>query len=162
MEKDEKPTRAFLKFDLAAIYKPTDGTHGQYYAPYYDHVSEAQTIGEISDGYHTFNELYAHRIELFIALCRQLARHRNFIGQHSAEIIGRVEYEYVWRSQQHSDGSAIDGWFVMGIRSKKGKQMTYHLPIDRWEDCDFAETLERAPEFDGHTSADVLERLKKL
>lgn len=26
--------------------------------------------GEVSDGYHTFNELYDHRIKLFITLCR--------------------------------------------------------------------------------------------
>lgn len=27
--------------------------------------------GEVSDGYHTFDELYEHRVALFIALCNQ-------------------------------------------------------------------------------------------
>lgn len=43
-----------------------------------------------------------------------------------------------------------------------GTQITYHLPIDRWEECSFAETLDKAPKWDGHTSADVITRLKNL
>jgi len=31
--------------------------------------------GKISDGYHTFDELYDHRITLWIALCRLSALH---------------------------------------------------------------------------------------
>lgn len=103
-------------------------------------------INLISDGYHTFGELYDHRIQLFITLCSLLDE----------------EHE-VWRSKVHSDGTSLDGWFLLGIESKGGKQITYHLPISRWEECErFAYTYEVAPEFDGHTSADVLERLKSL
>ena len=98
----------------------------------------------ISDGYHTFDELYDHRITLYIALCKSL-RNGN-----------------VWRSQKHSDGSNYDGWFLLGIWFEKGKQITYHIPNERWEETEFAENLDKAPEFDGHTSADVLERIKKL
>ena len=70
----------------------------------------------------------------------------------------------VWRSKKHSDGELAFGgtWFVLGIGKENGKQMTYHLPIDRWDECGFAETLEQAPEFDGHSSDDVLKRLKNL
>ena len=67
-----------------------------------------------------------------------------------------------WRSLKHSDGSSWDGWFIMGIGLKPGKQITYHLPVSRWEDTGFVETFERAPEFDGHSSDDVLERLKEM
>ena len=69
----------------------------------------------------------------------------------------------VWRSKNHSDGEPAFGgtWFVLGINKEKGKQITYHLPMSKWDETDFAETLEKAPEFDGHTSQDVLERLKK-
>jgi len=104
--------------------------------------------GNISDGYHTFNELYDHRITIFIALCK------------FAEIQG--VRKKVWRSEKHSDGSSFDGWFLLGIGEKAGEQITYHLPKSRWNECDFAETLEIAPEFDGHTSADVLERLLNI
>lgn len=104
--------------------------------------------GETSDGYHTFNELYDHRIVLFLALCR------------ATDIVSPGIA--IWRSKLHSDGSAFDGWFVMGIGTTPGEQITYHLPLSRWDDAAFAETRERAPEFDGHTSADVLERLNRL
>lgn len=110
-----------------------------------------------SDGYHTFDELYDHRITLYIAMCRNLQgfeRHDS-----SAYLKGGKR---VWRSRLHSDGSSFDGWFVLGINRAEGKQITYHLPVSRWSECDFAETLERAPEYDGHSSEDVLERLKAL
>lgn len=107
----------------------------------------------VSDGYHTFDELYDHRITLFIALCR-----------HMHELLGMEKPGKfaIWRSKLHSDGSAFDGWFILGIGTEKGKQITYHLPLDRWEETSFVEERERAPEWDGHTSADVIERLKAL
>lgn len=98
------------------------------------------------DGYHTFTELYDHRITLHIALCRQLefTKHR------------------VWRSKFHSDGTWMDGWFVLGLNVLPGRQITYHLPVSRWDETGFAEDLPTAPEFDGHTPDNVLERLAKL
>lgn len=115
-----------------------------------------QDVGKVSDGYHSFEELYEHRIVLFIALCRLLKRQENSIGH-----IPEGE-SFIWRSKLHSDGEAWDGWFIMGIDKPKTKQITYHLPISKWHETDFAETLGRAPEFDGHTPEDVLERLKNL
>lgn len=106
------------------------------------------------DGYHTFEELYEHRIELFVALCSQL-------DWLDTELLGR-NYYYIWRSQKHSDGTQLEGWFLLGIGREKGKQITYHLPMSKWDETDFAETLDQAPEFDGHTSDDVLFRLKNL
>lgn len=103
----------------------------------------------ISDGYHSIGELYAHRIALFIALCKVV-----YYSQ---------KYEFpVWRSKTHSDGSQMDGWFIMGISYNKGDQITYHLPISDWEKCWFAKELDKAPEWDGHTSEDVLKRLMLL
>lgn len=119
-----------------------------------------KTMGQVSDGYHTFDELYAHRIELFIALCRMLSWRLGAAIATGETVID--DFDYTWRSERHSDGSAIEGWFVLGIYRTNGTQITYHLPINRWGDCGFAETLPLAPAFDGHTSADVLERLKKL
>lgn len=102
---------------------------------------------KISDGYHTFEQLYEHRIVLYIALCR---------------ISERADNKLIWRSKKHSDGSEWDGWFLLGINDKKGKQITYHLPSRFWNACEFAYTKEVAPEFDGHTSEDVLQRLSEL
>lgn len=104
-----------------------------------------KVTGQTSDGYHTFDELYDHRIELWMALCRNLG-----------------EYQ-PWMSTHHSDGTTMAGWFVLGIRASPGRQITYHLPIHKWAECqEFAIIKDKAPAFDGHTSADVLQRLKTL
>lgn len=111
-------------------------------------------IGDLSDGYHSFKELYEQRHTLFIAFCR-------FIDS-----VDRVEWGLeqpeVWRSATHSDGSSWRGWFIMGIGKEPGQQITYHLPVSKWDETDFAETLEKAPEWDGHSSEDVLERLRNI
>lgn len=105
----------------------------------------------ISDGYHTFEQLYEHRIVLFIALALAIS----VSNDHS-------QRNAIWRSEKHSDDSVWEGWFLLGIGIKEGKQITYHLPMSYWKDCEFAHTLERAPDFDGHTSEDVLQRIKIL
>lgn len=99
----------------------------------------------VSDGYHTFGELYTHRIALYIALC---------------SVLSKDGEGYVWVSKTHSDGSIWDGWFLLGIGVANGQQLTYHLPNEYWERCiEFAKVLDIAPEFDGHSSDDVLNRL---
>jgi len=104
------------------------------------------------DGYHTFDELYEHRITLYIALCKQV----NIPGEPPFD-------KQCWCATKHSDGTWWDDWFVLGIGKEKGKQITYHLPTKYWSEvCEFAKVLDKAPEFDGHTSEDVLERLSKL
>lgn len=112
------------------------------------------------DGYHTFDELYDHRIALYIALCREIQEF-----EYHGDIRNQGEdynHKKVWRSKFHHDGKGYDGWFIMGVNKKNGTQISYHLPNKEWENTDFAETLEKAPEWDGHTPADVIERLKKL
>jgi hypothetical protein len=68
----------------------------------------------------------------------------------------------IWKSKLHSDGSAYEGWFLLGIDKKPGQQITYHMPLTLWDDLDWIPTLAVAPEFDGHTSDDVLRRLQCL
>lgn len=95
----------------------------------------------ISDGYHTFGQLYEHRIELFIALAR-------WVNDHSLIPVWKFKTE--------------EGWFLLGINTEGDKQITYHLPMSKWEETKFAYTRLIKPEWDGHTSNDVLERLKQL
>lgn len=117
-----------------------------------DVVIEGQEDMSIFDGYHTFDELYDHRVTLFIALCRLMRR-----WEHALNC-----YSDVWRSKKHHDGTMFDGCFIMGFRTQPGEQITYHLPLERWKETEFARTEEAAPQWDGHIPADVLERLKKL
>jgi len=105
------------------------------------------------DGYHTFGELYDHRITLYIALCRH---------KHELLALENPGKHKVWRSKLHANGSGYEGWYIMGIGTKPGEQITYHLPEKTWADTEFADTLERAPEWDGHTPDDVLKRLAAL
>lgn len=119
-------------------------------------ISEAQrailahdeaTRGQLSDGYHSFDELYEHRLFLFISLCNLLIS--SGVWNHDTK---------PWKSRKHSDGSEWEGWFVAGIGTANGRTLTYHLPNRLWDELD-VETVEKAPEFDGHTPNDVLQRL---
>ncbi len=119
--------------------------------------------GKISDGYHTlyqdsYDKLYEHRITLFIALCR----YSDLAWVHGKKNKDGKETLRPWRSKLHSDGKMYGGWFIMGIGKKEGEQITYHLPLSKWEETVFAEDLEKAPKFDGHTSEDVLKRISEL
>lgn len=117
--------------------------------------AEGEDDMQVSDGYHTMDELYDHRITLFIALAKQIT-HQPYCDDNKFG---------VWRSKRHSDGELCFGTgtqYVLGIGKEKGSQITYHIPIERWDETPFAEELEKAPEWDGHTSNDVLSRLKEL
>ena len=71
-------------------------------------------MGEVSDGYHTFDELYEHRHSLMLALMRCLPY-------------------CSWFSRCHDDGSSFDGWFICGIDLPRANgTVTYHLPERLW------------------------------
>lgn len=107
----------------------------------------------VSDGYHTFWELYNHRVILWIKLCEMIAR------SHTNENFPNP----VWMSKLHSDWSSYEWWFVLWIFQDNKSQITYHIPMQYWDEVwPFAVELEKWPELDWHTSNDVLERLKKL
>ena len=99
--------------------------------------------GQVSDGFHTFDELYDHRCVLF------------------AILISNLRVTTTWKSRLHSDGSSWPGWFIAGLEIEPGKQITYHLPEKYWDICN-VEQFDRAPEWDGHSSADVLSRIIAL
>lgn len=103
--------------------------------------SELYDVGNYSDGYHTFNELYHHRAILFATLC--------------------AAYEHLaWKSKVHSDGSMYDDMFIVGIDTPNG-QATYHYNLDLWDIFKVKE-LDSAPEWDGHSSNDAIERIQSL
>ncbi len=104
---------------------------------------ESVDKGEISDGYHTFNELYDHRCTLFLALLQRVP-------------------SMSWISKKHDDGSSFDGWFIAGMRLPSG-DVTYHLPEKMWDLAvkTGAELRNFAPKWDGHKSPDVVIRLKE-
>lgn len=102
----------------------------------------AKITGETSDGYHTFGELYHHRAVLFSVIVRD---HR----------------ELAWKSMKHHDGTMYEGMFIVGIDTPKG-QATYHYDVDPYWDMFDCRELECAPEWDGHSPSDAIERIATL
>lgn len=84
---------------------------------------------DISDGHHTFGELYEHRRILFSIIC-----HSN--------------RELAWKSWKHSDGTMFEDSFIVGINTPEG-QYTYHYNSKYWYHFNVKE-LPNAPEYDGH------------
>lgn len=105
-------------------------------------TEKAETVGSA-----VIDDLYNHRNWLFINLAKQV----------------NDSLTIVWKSRRHSDGISQPGWFVLGIGlpPKDKNQITYHLPEELWSACDFAIEYERSP-WDGHSSAEVIERLKLM
>jgi len=106
-------------------------------------VAHVNDIGELSDGFHTFNGLYEQRMILFAALVKAYK--------------GRA-----WKSYRHEDGEWCfgGGWFVVGIDTPEGSY-TYHYENKYWDMFDCID-LPRAPHWDGHTEADAETRLMSL
>lgn len=127
------------------------------------HMLGEGDAGQISDGHHTFDELYQHRCLLFCAWIEQSRETINFIVYAKRE--DSLPFQLLpWKSKLHADGSSLDEWFIAGLEPGEGikhriRPITYHLPLSMWDMC-HAEERERAPEWDGHTSADVIERLQ--
>lgn len=109
-------------------------------------------VGETSDGFHTFNELYEHRHMLTLALMREMS-----VGYHRH----RVTF-----SNQHHDGTRMTGFFLVTFSlfidgSNNPTNVTYHLPDRLWDAAikTGAAMTPRGEPWDGHTSQDVLKRL---
>ena len=99
-------------------------------------------IGDFSDGYHTFNELYHHRAVLFSVICNLFP-------------------ELAWKSKLHDTGDMYDGMFIVGIETGQG-QATYHYDIEPYWDMFKVKELEKAPKWDGHTPSEAIQRIGNI
>ena len=89
----------------------------------------------MSDGYHTFADLYEQRLILSAALAKN--------------------NPHAWKSKRHEDGSVPfgGGWFIMGFDTDEGCY-TYHYELKDW-DLFQCKELDKGKPWDGHTSKDV-------
>ena len=105
-------------------------------------AAEVDDIGDVSDGFHTFRQLYYQRMMLFAAIVKQ-------------------NRDKAWKSFRHESGEPCfgGGWFIVGIDTPEGSY-TYHYEAEYFDlfDC---QKLERGKHWDGHTEKDV-ERLLSL
>lgn len=99
--------------------------------------------GEISDGYHTFTELYEHRYALFLALIAQLKNNDAANGT------------LVYKVLDH-----FEGWDLIVYNNLLAGQISYHLPSRLRPYYEWIKEVDEGKhEFDGHTSDDVVKRL---
>ena len=100
--------------------------------------------GKVSDGYHTFDELYHHRAILFSVICNE-------------------HPDLAWKSKQHHAGGGpmYKGMFIVGIETPNG-QATYHYDIDPYWNLFHVKELECAPEWDGHTPEQAITRIASI
>lgn len=99
-------------------------------------LADIDDIGDLSDGYHTFNQLYHQRAVLFAALVKAYK-------------------DRAWKSWKHEDGEKCfgEGWFIVGIDTPEGSY-TYHYEEKYWDMFECME-LEKGKHWDGHTEKDV-------
>lgn len=111
---------------------------------------EAMTVelaeGRLSDGFHSHNELY---------------RHRMVLTAHAA--LGWKAAGYlVVKSWQHSDGEPCfgGGWFIVLAKLPTVGLVSYHYKAEHWDLFEIPEVEGKdLPAFDGHTADDVASRL---
>lgn len=100
-------------------------------------LNEKRKDGTLSDGYHTYNDLYYQRCVLFATICN-------------------LNKDISWKSKKHSDGKKCfdsDNWFIVGIDTPEGSY-TYHYEMKYWDMFNVKE-LEVGKIWDGHTEKDV-------
>lgn len=99
-------------------------------------VAGVAEIDDLSDGFHTFRQLYYQRMMLFATIVKQ-------------------NKKKAWKSLRHEDGELCfgGGWFIVGIDTPEGSY-TYHYE-NKYFDLFDCEILDYGKHWDGHTEKDV-------
>lgn len=102
-------------------------------------------MGNVSDGYHTFDELYRYRMLYNAAFFNELAKK------------GDIK---VCKSHRHYDGEECfgGGWFIVMAELPTG-QISNHYENRHWELFNIPE-LDTAWEWDGHTPNEAADRIE--
>ncbi|MFA5602776.1 MAG: hypothetical protein WDA21_03475 [Bacilli bacterium] len=103
----------------------------------------------ISDGWHTFGELYKHRQMLLIKLCQ-------FISKSNRKDL------VVWKTRKHNDNTVMEGYFLLGITINKNNYISYHMDNNVWDLCAYAIELDKSPIVGNYNSKMALQNLTDL
>lgn len=100
-----------------------------------------------SDGYHTFKELYEFRKVYNAILFNEWCSQGKYL---------------VHKSTKHADGEDCfgGGWFIV-VETLPTGDISNHYEMQDW-DLFVCKTRDKAKEWDGHTSRDVVARLLAL
>ena len=125
--------------------KYKDGYESWYPKEVFEDSYHEGDMGDVSDGYHTFNELYRYRLLYNAAFFNQLAKS------------GKIK---VCKSHKHYDGEECfgGGWFIVMADLPSG-QISNHYENKDWDLFKVPE-LETAWEWDGHTPNEAAKRLE--
>lgn len=117
----------------------------------------------LSDGYHTFWELYDHRIALFIAMCSTVMQFTAMtaIDNWTDDIFNKIKSRLCNKSKVHNDWTSYEWWFLMSLDTPGGI-ISYHLPDKYWDQCTFATELEKANPWDGAEPNETITRLLSI
>ena len=111
--------------------------------------------GNVSDGFHTFDELYYYRLCYNAALINSLVQ---LINENPA----KFKDIKVCKSKKHFGGEPCygGGWFIVMINTPWG-QISNHYKLEYWDmfNCRVADTSWK---WDGHGMKEAMERLNKL
>jgi hypothetical protein len=101
--------------------------------------------GEVSDGYHTFNELYKFRKLYNAAFFNMLAEEGKY---------------HIHKSTKHHDGEACFGgeYFIVVAVLPTG-MISNHYKLKDWDLFWVPVVKQSTIAYDGHTAKDVIERL---
>ena len=143
--------------------KVFDGKNGRVVVEY-DSIKQAglppdtklERINELSDGYHTYDELYEFRKMYNAVLFNEWASQEGWNGR----IIPKYNVHKSWK---HHDSELCfgGGWFIVSAMLPTGL-ISNHYKAEDWDLFQVPEVEKALYEFDGHTPQDVLERLKAL
>lgn len=105
-------------------------------------INKLDDPGKLSDGYHTFDELYHHRTVLFSIICNSYPM-------------------TAWKSWKHHPDSdpMYEDMFIAGVTTPTG-DYSYHCEKEYWDKFNVKE-LPNAPLWDGHVPKDI-DRLEGL
>ena len=138
--------------------------------------NNVQDIGDLSDGYHTYDELYDFRKMYNAVLFNEWAKaepsHFKVKNENGSTITLVYNSHFdkpllpkynVHKSWRHNDGELCfgGGWFIVSAMLPTGL-ISNHYKAEDWDLFKIPEVEKALYEFDGHTSEDVLNRLKKL
>lgn len=121
----------------------------------------------ISDKWHTFEDLYNHRMAFNIALCNAISIIDKKEVEEFQSNFGHIDFHeprtYCYKSWKHHDNEndpMFEGSFIVVIESTQG-QISYHYQAEHWDKFKIEER-EEANKYDGHTPEDTIKRLISL